>query len=360
MEIVESNKLLPKHQFGFRKKHSTIEQVHRLVEQIYESFEKKEYCAAAFLDISQAFDRVWHDGLLYKLKKTVPTNYYIFIKSYLEHRHFFVKHCEEVTGLYPISAGVPQGSVMGPILYILFTADLPVSSDVLIGTFADDTAALAVDLDPKKASAKLQNSLNEITAWLQKWRIKPNESKSIQVTFTTRKDTCPPVQINGSQIQQAAEAKYLGIYLDRRLTWRKHIFTKRKALGLQLRKMFWFFNRKSKLSVTNKLLLYHSILKPIWTYGIQLWGTAANSNLEILQRFQSKVLRSIVNAAWYITNAQLHRELQVKTIKEEIKAKAHQYKSRILNHPNELAAQLMSTSQTFKRLRRLAPQDLII
>ena len=128
MEIVESNKLLPKHQFGFRKKHSTIEQVHRLVEQIYESFEKKEYCAAAFLDISQAFDRVWHDGLLYKLKKTVPTNYYIFIKSYLEHRHFFVKHCEEVTGLYPISAGVPQGSVMGPILYILFTADLPVSS----------------------------------------------------------------------------------------------------------------------------------------------------------------------------------------------------------------------------------------
>ena len=66
MEIVESNKFLPKHQFGFRKKHSTIEQVH--VEQIYKSFEKKEYCAAALIDISQVFDRVWHDGLLYKLK----------------------------------------------------------------------------------------------------------------------------------------------------------------------------------------------------------------------------------------------------------------------------------------------------
>ena len=103
---------------------------------------------------------------------------------------------------------------MGPILYILFTADLPVSSDILIGTFADDTAALAVDLDSKKASTKLQNSLHEITAWLQKWRIKPNESKSIQVTFTTWKDTCPPVQINGSKIKHAADAKYLGIYLD--------------------------------------------------------------------------------------------------------------------------------------------------
>ena len=77
MEIVESNKFLPKHQFGFRKKHSTIEQVH--VEQIYKSFEKKEYFTLAFLDISQAFDRVGHDDLLYKLKKLVPTNYYIFI-----------------------------------------------------------------------------------------------------------------------------------------------------------------------------------------------------------------------------------------------------------------------------------------
>ena len=149
---------------------------------------------------------------------------------------------------------------MGPILYILFTADLPVSSDVLIGTFADDTAALAVDLDPKKASAKLQNSLNEITAWLQKWRIKPNESKSIQVTFTTRKDTCPPVQINGSQIQQAAEAKYLGIYLDRRLTWRKHIFTKRKALGLQLRKMFDLQTYFISLHSSTPMDLCHSTL----------------------------------------------------------------------------------------------------
>jgi hypothetical protein len=78
----------------------------------------------------------------------------------------------------------------------------------------------------------------------------------------------------------------------------KHIFTKKKQLGLTLTKMHWLLGRKSQLSTTNKLLLYKTILKPIWTYGIQLWGTASASNIEILKRFQSNILRIIVDAPW--------------------------------------------------------------
>lgn len=99
--------------------------------------------------------------------------------------------------------------------------------------------------------------------WFQKWRIKVNEDKSVHVTFTTRKDTCPPVLLNGSIIPQKEEAKYLGIHLDRRLNWRKHIFTKRKQLGLQLHKMYWLIGRGSQLSVENKLLFYKAIIKPV-------------------------------------------------------------------------------------------------
>lgn len=263
-----------------------------------------------------------------------------------------------MTNLRSIHAGVPQGSVMGPILYLLFTADLPISNDVLIGTFADDTAILASDPNPAFASHKLQMSLDKISSWTKRWGIRTNESKSIQVTFTTRTASCPPVKINDAEIPQSTEAKYLGIHLDRKLNWRKHIFTKRKALGLQHRKMFCLLGRNSKLSTENKLLLYKSILKPIWTYGIQLWGTAASSNIEILQRFQSKILRSIANAPWYISNSQLHKEFHVKTIKEEIRSKAQQYKCRISHHPNVLASQLMRSPHLFKRLRRTAPQDL--
>lgn len=150
--ILMERKIIPNHQFGFRKKHGTIEQVHRLVDSIYTCFEKKEYCSAAFLDISQAFDRVWHEGLLYKIKEMLPINYCLFLKSYLNERRFFVKHGEDTSDLQEIYAGVPQGSVLGPTLYLLFTSDLPVTEGAKVGTFADDTAILAVDKVAAKAT----------------------------------------------------------------------------------------------------------------------------------------------------------------------------------------------------------------
>jgi len=123
--------------------------------------------------------------------------------------------------------------------------------------------------------------------WLKPWRIKANENKLTQITFSLKREPCPAVTLNAQHIPQRETAKYLGIHLDRRLTWQKHIFAKRKHLGLQLNRMYWFTGRKSKLSLENKLLIYKTILKPIWTYGIPLWGTASNSNIEILQRFQN-------------------------------------------------------------------------
>lgn len=180
----------------------------------------------------------------------------------------------------------------------------------------------------------------------------------MHVTYTLKKETCPTVTLNNVVIPQADEAKYLGLYLDRRLTWKKHILTKRKALGIQLRKYYWMLNRNSKLSLDNKLLIYKCIMKPTWTYGMQLWGTAANSNLEILQRFQAKLLRIITDSPWYITNQRLHHDLGIPTIKEEIMKAMPKYKDRILNHSNELAVELMKPRIIFSRLKRKTPLDL--
>ena len=356
--VVESKNLIPNHQFGFRKNHGTIEQVHRLVEEIQSAFEKKKYCTGVFLDIAQAFDKVWHKGLLYKLKMLLPINFYLFLQSYLSNRLFLVKQGESASLLQPISAGVPQGSILGPILYLLYTSDLPTSNNVITSTFADDTAILSTAHSPNLASSKLQDSLNSISEWLKTWRIKANEAKSVHVTFTLRKKDCPAVTLNNTEIPKSNTAKYLGIHLDKNLNWKTHIFTKRKHLGLQIRKYYWLINKKSPLSLKHKLLLYTSTIKPIWTYGIQLWGTAANSNLEILQRFQNKTLKMIANAPRYLTNDQLQRELKVPTIKEEISKIATKHYNRIQHHPNELASRLMSHSSRFQRLRRLAPLDL--
>jgi hypothetical protein len=135
IHTVENELMLPDHEFGFRHRQSTIQQTHQIANKINEAIETKQICSAAFLDISQAFDKAWHTGLLYKLRLSFPLNYFILLKSYLTNRHFRVKVDNEFSDL-PIHAGVPQGSVLSPLLY---TSDLPSSPDTTTATFADDT-----------------------------------------------------------------------------------------------------------------------------------------------------------------------------------------------------------------------------
>jgi hypothetical protein len=115
--------------------------------------------------------------------------------------------------------------------------------------------------------------------------------------------------------------------------------------------------RKSKLSLENKLLIYKTILKPIWTYGIPLWGTSSNSNIEILQRFQNKVLRSIVNAPWYVPNTILHTDLQIPTVKAEITNFNTKYREKLIIHPNEITPTLLEEEEP-RRLKLFEPTEL--
>jgi len=162
---------------------------------------------------------VWHDGLLFKIKKNLPIQYFVVLQSYLRDRHFIIKQNDATSQLYKILAGVPQGSVLDPVRYLLYMADLPTTNGVLTATFADDTALLAAHKNHTTASKILQEVIDTIQHWIKKWRIKLNEAKSTHVTFTTCRDTCPSIVINGQPIPQADVAKYLDKYLDRRLTW---------------------------------------------------------------------------------------------------------------------------------------------
>jgi len=143
-------------------------------------------------------------------------------------------------------SAVLQGSVLDPLLYLLYTADLPAAADTETATFADDTAVLTTHADPAIATHRLQTALHEIQQWLKKWRMKVNETKSFHVTFTLISSVCPSVQLNNKHLAQPDDVKYLGIHLDRKLTWRKHITTKRKQLDLKLRKLYWIIGRKSQ------------------------------------------------------------------------------------------------------------------
>jgi hypothetical protein len=134
------------------------------VNKIHERIETKQYCSGAFLDISQAFGKVWHTDLLYKLRLSLPLNYFFLLESYLNYRHFRVKVGNEYSDLLPVHAGVLQGSIIGLLLYLLYTSDLPSSPVITTAIFTDDTAILAMDPSPAIASQKLQNNIDAINS----------------------------------------------------------------------------------------------------------------------------------------------------------------------------------------------------
>jgi len=117
---------IPLHQFGFRKAHSTVQKCHRLTDVINKALDDQKYCSAIFLDVSQAFDKVWHQGLLIKIKQTLPLLFNL-MKSYLSNRYFETTYHSETSPPFPMLSGVPQGSILGPLLYTLYTADIPQS-----------------------------------------------------------------------------------------------------------------------------------------------------------------------------------------------------------------------------------------
>ncbi len=355
-KITDDLGVIPDHQFGFRGKQATTEQIHRVTSTIRNALEKKQHCPTLFLDVSQAFDKVWVPGLLHKLSKYLPVQYIQILESYLHGRQFRVHFGEAESSVRPIAAGVPQGSVLGPHLYLLYTADIPTHSDILTATFADDTALAAAHEDYDTAVSNLQRIIDEVSQWTKRWKIKLNSEKSTRVDFSLRPHNYTPTYIEGQPVNEASSARYLGVHLDKKLTWKAHLTTKRNELNLRFRAMFWLFNVRNKLTLENKRLLYIAVLRPVWTYAIQLWGCTADSHYLIIQRFQNKVLRKMVGAPWFLSNEQLHRDLNIDYVKTIASRYTLAYERRLHHHPNVEAIQLLETP--IRRLKRKHPIDV--
>ena len=125
-----------------------------------------------------------------------------------------------------------------------------------------------------------------------------------------------------------------------------------------MRSLFWLLKSSSKLSLENKILIYKVIIKPIWTYGIQLWGSAIPSNIAIIQRFQSKTLRLIANAPLYISNNRIHSDLNILHVNTEVCNASAKYVNRLGSQQNPLAREIVSTNPEVRRLQRCHPLDL--
>ena len=180
---------------------------------------------------------------------------------------FVIKIKDTYSEVKDIKAGVPQGSVLGPMLC---TLHITTTTNSKILTFADDTAVLVRNTNPETAVKLLQEHITKIEKWLQDKQIEPKPNKCNHITFTLRKQIPPNILLNSTHITQTGQVKYLGLHLDTQLTWKQHTKSIIDKIQTTRRQVHWLTSRKSKLSIGNKLKIYKTVIKPIWTYGMPL------------------------------------------------------------------------------------------
>jgi len=351
-------KVIPDEQFGFREAHSTTDQVLRVVENISTGFEWNRYTGSVFLDVSKAFDKTWHNGLLHKfITAGFPIGIIKLMKSYLTNRYFSVKIGNTRSSRRRITAGVPQGALLSPFLFSIYTADMPrmdKDAATTVALYADDTAVLVRHKSAEHAIARLQEAVDKLEQWFRDWRIEVNAAKSTAVLFSKRRSYNPEGQVTifGTTIPWKDQAKYLGVILDRKLTFRPHIVSARqKAIGA-MRQLYPMIHRRSRLSLGNKLLMYRMIVRPTMLYASPVWGHAARTHIDSLQRVQNNYLRKAFNAPWYVRNSQLHREAEMPALEDYLTETARRAFRRAETHPNKLVQVAVDYDENVCRYKR--------
>ena len=215
--------LLPPELFGFRAGHSATHQLLRLHNTILNNKRLSKSTAVVMLDFEKAFDNVWHDGLLHKMSiKGLPKFLIKMIRSYLQDRSFRVTLGSTISDSISISAGVPQGSILGPLLFCIFLADIPsLPQGCELFLFADDTAVAVKGRKPHELRFRAQKCVDIIVKYVQAWKLKINQDKTQAIIFPhrMRRSLLSPsgrhrIIILGSTINWSRTAKYLGVIFD--------------------------------------------------------------------------------------------------------------------------------------------------
>lgn len=319
-------------QFGFRAKRSTIQAIIELNSDIIESYENKQITMSTFLDLSKAFDTIDHEILINKLRlygiRGVSLNWF---RSYLTNRRHYVHYKDNSSPFSNMICGVPQGSVLGPLLFIIYTNDLPQClKHTKCILFADDTTIYTSDSNLDQLYASLNADLIILSDWFKANKLSLNIGKTVYMIFNKPPniDVHTELKLGSEVIKQTNHTKFLGLIIDNELKWTNHIQHVKSKLASSL-----YALRSSKNILNGKHLktIYNAMFQPYLDYGIIIWGTAAKHIIKPIETQQKKAIRLISNSPYNAHTASLYKKHNILTI-----ADLHQlHVSKFMYHLNE-------------------------
>ena len=284
-------------QYGFRPGLGTSDAVFNLVQKIRNNSEGKKMSVGVYLDLKKAFDTVNHELLLYKLNRYGIRGIALdWFRSYLGGRTQYTIWGNGASFSKRINIGVPQGSVLGPVLFSVYVNDLSTSVRSCVPIlYADDTALVFEGRDVQTLNTKIANDLDRINEWLLANKLIINVEKSAYQTFgiSMHKKSGLTVKIDNKTINECSTYKYLGIYIDNKLKWSKHI----QHVCDKVTKNLYILNSvKALLPLTHRLTLYRTLIESHIQYGYIIWCEGTRADWNKLELLQKKAIRSVACA----------------------------------------------------------------
>ena len=328
-----------KHQSGFRRAKSTDDHLFRLSQSIMESFNKGEHVVAAFLDVEKAFDNVWHNGLRYKIfQLDLPTKMTRWLSDFLVGRLIQVNVNNFFSNQINPKAGVPQGSVLSPLLFLIYVNDLPAPhhNQNSLSQFADDTAQWAFSLSIRIAAKLLQQDLLNLAMWCAKWRIKLNPEKTKVIIFSRSilaRKTELNLKLYGETLKIYPQVKFLGITFDSQLNFKKHFEDILDRCNTRYYRLRLLANKKWGPSPSTLIQIYKQCVRPIFEYGALSTITTSDNIISKIQRLQNKFIRLALRLPKYICSKLLHDSTGLPYVKGRLLSCATKSLDRIAQNP---------------------------
>ena len=321
-KYLHNSRILTEKQSGFRPGDSCVSQLVAITHEIFKAFDGNPCLETrgVFLDMSKAFDKVWHDGLLFKLKRYgVHGNLFNILENYLKNRKQRVLLNGQQSDWGEVLAGVPQGSVLGPLLFLIYINDLPDDLCSSIKLFADDTSLFSIVSDVNKSFDELSKDLRSIEKWAYQWKMSFNpdpKKQATEIIFSRKKIPVDhtPLSFNNAPVEQLPCQKHLGLWLDSSLKFDFHLSEKiskaNKVIGL-IRHLSGTLPRKSLLT------LYKSFARPHLDYADIIYDQPHNERLcSRIESIQYNAALAITGAIKGTSRERLYQELGLESLRD--------------------------------------------